>query len=180
MFSYLILLDCFWFKKFKNCFIKNGKKQKIERYLNFLFFKLKIIYKVRPILFFYDALQKLRPVFILVPKRKSTRIYILPTYLIGRQQYSVALRWLVNSIKKSTYSTLLSEKIFLEFTLLLNIVEVANSTIVSNKSLLTDVILSTYNNTAFSSVLEIADSYKYKLSTYEVAAENRVFVHYRW
>jgi len=112
MFSYLILLDCFWFRKFKNCFIKNGKKQKIERYFNFLFFKLKIIYKVRPILFFYDALQKLRPVFILVPKRKSTRIYILPTYLIGRQQYSVALRWLVNSIKKSTYSILLSEKIF--------------------------------------------------------------------
>jgi ribosomal protein S7 len=90
-----------------------GKKQKINSIFYILFFHLKLIFKYQPILFFYISLLKLRSTFILVPKRRSTKIYILPTYLYKKQQYQLAIYWLVKVIKKNNLKQKLFKKFFL-------------------------------------------------------------------
>jgi hypothetical protein len=100
--------------------MSQGKKQKINLIFINLFFHLKLFFKYQPILFFYLSLLRLRVPFILIPKRRSTKIYMLPTYLNNaKQQYQLALYWLTKTIKKNSLKKInLLEKIFNELIIL--------------------------------------------------------------
>jgi ribosomal protein S7 len=148
----ILILSCFWFNKYKNNFIYCGKKQKIENVFNNLFTELKLKYRCLPIIFFYEIIEKLKSPIILFPFRRGIKVYLLPIYTKPVKQYINAIFWLVKDIKKNiNKNTKISTIIKLKFEELIN-------------QNITDELL--LNNQ--------------KIITYKIAAENRIFLHYRW
>jgi len=148
-----LYLSCFWFTKFKNSFIFNGKKQKAEKIFNTVFIELKFKYRYLPLLSFYEVIEKLKSPFILFPFRRGIKIYILPNYIVGVKQYTNSIYWLVKDIKKE------SNKIGIRVTI---------------KGKFEEFIL------LKSADLFLEENNNFKLISYKTIVDNRIHLHYRW
>jgi len=147
-----IYVRCFWFNKFKNNFIINGKKQKIENVFIKIFIELKLKYNTLPLLSFYELIEKFKSPIILCPFRRGTKVYILPVYIKPIKQYKNSIYWLVKDLKKNS-------KISIKLTLLSKFEEY-----------LTFKTINIY----------IDETINQKTQNYRLAAENRTHLHFRW
>lgn len=99
-----------WISKFINQWFFLGKQQKIERLLYASFFIIKKKLKLSPIFFFFEALEKLKPVIGLKLYRKKQRKIIkvnaVPYLLEVPLRYKKAIRWLAQAIKMQTSGSL--------------------------------------------------------------------------
>jgi len=117
--TYFIYLRCLWFKKFKNYFIRQGKKQKIEKKFKWFILRIKLKYiTLNPIIFFYNALIIHRIAFNFYPKKYGKKILILPKCLLPLKQYNIALFTLIKIIKQCSEYDLL-DKLDFEFSSLI-------------------------------------------------------------
>jgi|SRR6185437_7478365 len=148
-----IYVHCFWFNKFKNCFILNGKKQKIENVFMRTFIELKLKYRILPILSFYELLEKLKSPIILCPFRRGKKVYILPIHIKPIKQYKNSVYWLVKDLKKNNI------KISIRLLLITKFEEY--------------IIFKDYNK-------YIDETTNQKIQIYRTAVENRTRLHFRW
>jgi ribosomal protein S7 len=106
-----------WFRKFKNCFIYEGKKQKVENIFKYFILQIKLQYSINPIIFFYNSLIINRMPFNVNPIRQGKKILILPNYLLPIEQYRFSFLLLVKMVKQRPEENII-EKLFFEFSAL--------------------------------------------------------------
>lgn len=106
------LYQSYWFSKFINKFIKNGKKANMEKIIYQSLNKIKIRFQRLPMKLLFFSLIRLKPMFYLVSKRFGKEFKKIPMLLEPRRQYIIALTWLVNHIK--TESSLNFENKFIQ------------------------------------------------------------------
>lgn len=107
-----------WLLKFISIYYFKGKRFLIERCLYFGLFLVKKKLDKNPLFYFFEVLEKIKPVMGLkvykVPKRKLYKIKTIPFIIKFSTQYKKAITWLVKSIKLLKGINL-SFKIFQEF-----------------------------------------------------------------
>jgi len=140
------LYQSYWFSKFINKFLKNGKKHTVEKIINKSLNKIKLKFKRLPIKLLFFALIRLKPMFCLVSKRFGKEWKKIPMPLEPRRQYIIALTWLVNHIK--TESTLNFENKF---------VQVFSNLLKKKKTALTK-----YRNSYFYEIQEVRINNKFR------------------
>ncbi len=89
------LYRSYWFSKFINKFLKNGKKHIVIKIFYNSFTQLKKKFRRLPVRLLFLSLLKLKPIFSLVSKRFGKQWKKIPTPLEPRRQYIIALTWLV-------------------------------------------------------------------------------------
>jgi ribosomal protein S7 len=101
--SYNSLFNSILFEKFNNKLFLKGKK---EKYLKYIFFCWKSLKKskIKPKIFFFLILEKLKPIFFFskkIQKRKKKKtVFYKPFLLSTKQRYLTALKWLLLPLKK--------------------------------------------------------------------------------
>ncbi len=90
----------FWLSKFINCVTKKGHKEKAEKAVWQSFNLIKKHKKQKPFLVFSEALEIVRPTVGLVAKRVGKKVYQIPIPLKYPKAYKIALKWILDAIKK--------------------------------------------------------------------------------
>lgn len=93
------LYQSFWYSKFSNKFMLQGKKHVIEKILYLTFFKIKMHLKRSPLTLMFILLMRIKPLLGKIPKRLGTEWKTVPTPLNPKEQLIIALKWLVLQIK---------------------------------------------------------------------------------
>lgn len=93
------LYKSYWYSKFLNKLMLNGKKHVIEKIMSQLFYKFKLKYKATPITLLFLSLIRLKPLIGIIPKRIGKLWKTVPTPLEPRRQLVLALKWLHSHIK---------------------------------------------------------------------------------
>ncbi len=92
-----------WLLKFINKFIFTGKKYLVEKIIYLSFFYIKKNLNSSAIFFFFEVLERIKPIvglkFYTLKKRKLKRITAVPYIVSISLQYKKAIFWLVNAIK---------------------------------------------------------------------------------
>lgn len=100
------LYNSFWFAKFVNKFMRDGKKTQVEKPIWKAFAQIKQKEKKLMTHLLFRALIKVRPLFGFLSKRLGRQIKIIPSPLFARRQTVVALSWYVVSVKLITLPSL--------------------------------------------------------------------------
>lgn len=106
-----------WLSKFINQWFFVGQQQKVERlvYLTFFWIKKKLL--ISPLFFFFESLEKLKPILGLKiykkKHRKEIKMRAIPYILPVSLRYKKALQWLISAIKIQAHGNL-KFKIFKE------------------------------------------------------------------
>jgi ribosomal protein S7 len=96
----------YWFAKFMNKFMLDGKKYVVEKIINETFLYLKKKWGVKPLPVFLGVIIKFRPLLDLSLKRQGKQIKKIPGPLLPRRQAIVSLKWLTMAIKLNRAQTL--------------------------------------------------------------------------
>lgn len=100
------LYRSYWYSKFSNKLMLNGKKHIIEKLLSQLLYKFKLKYRVQPITLLFVSLIRLKPLLGFVQKRVGSVWKSVPIPLKPREQLVLSLKWLINQIKLEPEITL--------------------------------------------------------------------------
>lgn len=100
------LYKSYWYSKFLNKLMLNGKKHVIEKIIAQVFYKLKLKYKTKPIALLFSSLLKLKPLVGFIPKRLGKNWRTIPVPLEPRRQLVIGLKWLISQIKLENEYTL--------------------------------------------------------------------------
>jgi ribosomal protein S7 len=122
------IFGCLIFKKCINHLSKQGKKQKIERFVYNVFNKIKRKYSLKGVIMLYEAIQLLIPPFLLVPIMLNGKIQFLPVPIRRHKKIQIAVQNFAKSIllEKKIQKGQIFENVVLE-TLLLIVFERQNS-----------------------------------------------------
>lgn len=112
------LYKSYWYSKFINKFMLDGKKHIIEKAMSQVWYKFKLKYNMKPIMILFFSLIKLKPLMGTIPKRVGRIWKQVPVPLEPRRQLVIALKWLVHQIKLEPELNLRS-RIIRTFTVLL-------------------------------------------------------------
>jgi ribosomal protein S7 len=85
------LNNSFWFAKFINKFMQNGKKTQVEKPILKAFNRIKQKEKKLMTHLLFRSLIKIRPLFGFISKRLGREVKIIPMPLFSRRQTIVAL-----------------------------------------------------------------------------------------
>jgi ribosomal protein S7 len=97
------LYNSYWMEKFFNKFMKDGKKQIVEKIIIRAFKKIKTKTRLNTFYLFTNLLIKFRPFFGFISKRLGRQFKKIPVPLHARRQTIVSLKWLTTSILVSPY-----------------------------------------------------------------------------
>lgn len=100
------LFNSYYFNKFMNKFMKQGKKQRLETIFYNSFLQLKLISKNRPIFSFMRYIYFTKPVLYLIRKRLGANWITVPAPLKFRAQIAISIKWLFNHMKSINWETL--------------------------------------------------------------------------
>ena len=112
------LYKSYWYSKFLNKLMLNGKKHIIEKIMTQILYKFKLKYRAKPIILLFVSIIRLKPLIGTITKRIGKVWKSVPTPLEPRRQLVIALKWLVSQIKLEPELTLRS-RISRTFTVLL-------------------------------------------------------------
>ncbi len=90
-------------EKFFNKFMKEGKKQIVEKIIFRAFKKIKTKTRLNTFYLFINLLIKFRPFFGFISKRLGKQFKKIPVPLYARRQTIVSLKWLTTSILVSRF-----------------------------------------------------------------------------
>jgi len=93
------LYKSYWYSKFVNKFMLDGKKHIIEKIISQVWYDFKLKHKLKPILILFVSLHKIKPLMGTIPKRLGKIWKQVPVPLTPRRQLVIALKWLVQQIK---------------------------------------------------------------------------------
>jgi small subunit ribosomal protein S7 len=93
------LYKSYWYSKFLNKLMLDGKKHAIEKTISQLFYKFKLKYRATPITLLFVSIIRLKPLIGIIPKRLGKLWKSVPYPLQPRRQLVIALKWLVSHIK---------------------------------------------------------------------------------
>jgi ribosomal protein S7 len=93
------LYKSYWYSKFLNKLMLDGKKHVIEKTISKVFLKFKLKYKVKPTMMLFVILLRLRPLVGFIPKRLGGNWKQIPVPIEARRQVVFALKWLISHIK---------------------------------------------------------------------------------
>lgn len=93
------LYQSFWYSKFMNKFMLQGKKHVIEKTLSKTFFNIKMKMKREPLTLMFIILMRTKPLLGMITKRLGKEWKTIPVPLEPRRQLVIALKWLVSQVK---------------------------------------------------------------------------------
>lgn len=93
------LYKSYWYSKFVNKLMLSGKKHIIEKIMSHILYRFKLKYRIKPILFIFMSLVRLKPLIGTITKRVGKLWKTVPVPLEPRRQLVIALKWLVSQIK---------------------------------------------------------------------------------
>ena len=98
-----LIFNSYIFEKFNNKIFLKGKKEKYLKYI-FICWKSLKKSKLKPKIFFFLIVEKLKPIFFFSKKlkknKKKKKIFYKPFLISIKQRYLTALKWLVYPLKK--------------------------------------------------------------------------------
>jgi small subunit ribosomal protein S7 len=94
-----ILYQSTWLQKLLGKLTKNGKKAQAEKVIKALLTEINQICRGNPHVIFHEVLENLRPALTIVVRRVGRRFYQVPVPLKTLRQYTIALNWIVETIK---------------------------------------------------------------------------------
>jgi len=100
------LYQSFWFSKFINKFMLQGKKHLIEKIMYNSFYQMKNKFRRQPLILLFIILMKLKPLLGFISKRLGKEWKQIPVPLAPRRQLIMALKWLVAHTKTESDRTL--------------------------------------------------------------------------
>ena len=89
-----IFFQSVWLNKLQNRLMRHGKKGIAEKILVKMLTILNQQGKGNAFLIFHQALNQIRPVLTVIPRRVGRRIYQVPVPLERKKQYKLALKWI--------------------------------------------------------------------------------------
>lgn len=112
------LYKSYWYSKFLNKLMLDGKKHVIEKIMSGLLYNFKLKYRAKPIIILFVSIIRLKPLIGTITKRIGKIWKSVPVPLEPRRQLVIALKWLISQIKVEPELTLRT-KIIRTFTALL-------------------------------------------------------------
>lgn len=101
------LYQSYWYSKFINKLMLNGKKHLSEKLVSKILLNLKLKYNVQPIFLILTIITKLKPILGIIQKRLGKEWKPVPIPINPRKQLIISLKWITNQIKRETQSTLI-------------------------------------------------------------------------
>jgi hypothetical protein len=93
--SYNSLYNSLIFEKFNNKLFRKGKKEKYLKYIFICFKNLKKS-KIKPKIFFFLILEKLKPIFFfsksIKKKKKKKTVFYKPILLLTKKRYLIGIK----------------------------------------------------------------------------------------
>lgn len=89
----------YWYSKFVNKLMFNGKKHVIEKIMANIWYNMKVKYRAKPIDIFFASIIQLRPLMGSLLRRVGVVYKNVPVPLAPRRQLVIALKWLTSQIK---------------------------------------------------------------------------------
>lgn len=93
------LYKSYWYSKFINKLMLDGKKHVIEKIMSRIWYNLTLKYNAKPIDILFMSLIRLKPLIGTTTKRIGKVWKTVPVPLQPRRQLVIALKWLVSQIK---------------------------------------------------------------------------------
>jgi len=93
------LYKSYWYSKFLNKLMLNGKKHVIEKIMSHVWYNFKLKYNAKPIVILFVSIIRLKPLLGTITKRVGKIWKSVPVPLEPRRQLVIALKWLVSQIK---------------------------------------------------------------------------------
>lgn len=100
------LYKSYWYSKFLNKLMLNGKKHIIEKTMSQLLYQFKLKYRAKPIMILFVSIIRLKPLIGTIIKRVGGVYKTIPVPLEPRRQLVIALKWLISQIKIEPETTL--------------------------------------------------------------------------
>ena len=100
------IYQSYWYSKFLNKLMLDGKKHLIEKTMSQLLYKFKLKYRAKPIMILFVSIIRLKPLIGTITKRVGKLWKSVPYPLEPRRQLVIALKWLVSQIKVEDEATL--------------------------------------------------------------------------
>lgn len=107
--SYKYFLNTLLGKKFVNCLMIDGKKNKAERILLESFVLIRLSYNKNPIKLLLLAINNVKPIVEVRSIRMRGANYQVPIPLKEERRISLAIKWIIASAKKKGGSTMKSK-----------------------------------------------------------------------
>lgn len=93
------LYQSYWYSKFVNKFMRQGKKHVVEKIISRTLHKMKIKFNRAPVNLLFIALIKLKPLLGFITKRVGKNWKSIPVPLEPRRQLVLALKWFVVQVR---------------------------------------------------------------------------------
>lgn len=100
------LYKSYWYSKFVNKLMLNGKKHVIEKVLVKVWYSFKLKNEARPIEILFSSLIRLKPLVGIIKKRRGKGWKEIPFPLEPRRQLVISLKWLISQIRMDPEITL--------------------------------------------------------------------------
>ncbi len=86
--------DSYWANRLGNIFVKKGKKKLITKHINFVLIHVKLAHRVHPLVFLFEVIESIKPVFKLENTFPSKKGVIFPRVITRNKQYGIAIKWI--------------------------------------------------------------------------------------
>lgn len=141
--------------KFINYIMRSGKKSTAERIVYDSFNIIKDKTNIDPIIVFSKALEHIKPIVEVKPRRVGGATYQVPVEVKPKRATTLAMRWLVEFSRKRSEKSMILKLAF-------EIIEAADE------------------SNSIGNSIGRGGSIKKREDTHRMAEANRAFAHYRW